>query len=348
MFGLKYRYLIIVALGFYSYINTYFTDFFNHYQVKASTEALILSFILIVFFVWELSRLAELTLKRYFKTPSAVKFLALLFVLSLPLTFISAIAVIAIAGIWYSGYQPTEIQTEIKLTLLLAFRINLFLHCINSITYFFKQLRAKQLEAEELKRAQIQAQLQQIKTQINPHFLFNNLNVLASLIMNKSEEANQFIESFSEVYRYILKNQEKELVSLQDELKVMDLYVFLLKKRFAEAIKFNISFDEHRLENTYIVPATLQILIENAIKHNIASSAKPLCIDIVIENDTMMVRNNYQPKQILEKSSQIGLKSINQQYKIICGKEITVKNQDDYFEITLPVLKVENYEVFNH
>jgi sensor histidine kinase YesM len=348
MFSLKYRYLIILALGFYSYINTYFTDFFNHYQVKASSEALMLSFVLIVFFVWELSRLAEKVLQRYFKTPSAVKFLAVLFVISLPLTLISAVAVIAIAGIWYSGYQLTEIQTEIKLTLLLAFRINLFLHCINSIVYFFKQLRAKQLEAEELKRAKIQAQLQQIKTQINPHFLFNNLNVLASLIMSKSDEANQFIESFSEVYRYILKNQEKELVSLQDELKVMDLYTFLLKKRFAEAIKFNISFDKHSLEKAYIVPATLQILIENAIKHNIASSSKPLCIDIVIDDDSLMVRNNYQPKQILEKSSQIGLKSINQQYKIICGKEITVKNEDDYFEITLPVLKVENYEVFNH
>ncbi len=345
MFNLRYRYLLIILLSLYTYLNTYFSDFFIYYKIKAPQGALILLFTLLIFFIWEGNRLLQKTLKT---NKSSLRFLSLFFLYSLPLVSILSSVIIYVIGHLWLAYPLNELIANGKLALLLAFRINLFLHCINAIVFFFNSAKEKELEAEALKRTQIQAQLQQIRTQINPHFLFNNLNVLASLIMNKSEDANTFVENFSEVYRYILKNQEKELVNISSELAFIKPYIFLLEKRFGSGIRFTVNIHQENLHQQYLVPVALQMIIENAIKHNVTSAQKPLHISLQLSDDYLIVKNNLQPKNNVENSSKIGLKNINLRYKTISEKEIIIKQDTTYFEVRLPVLTIHDYEISHH
>ncbi len=344
MFSLRYRYLFIIFLSLYTYLNTYFSDFFIYYKIKAPQGALIILFFLLIFFIWESNRLLLKFLK---KDGLNFRFLFLFFGLSLPVVTCTSILIIYAVGKIWLGYNLNDLLPQGKLALFLAFRINLFLHCLHAIVFFFNRAKEKEIEAEALKRTQIQAQLQQVKSQINPHFLFNNLNVLAALIMNKSEDANTFVENFSEVYRYILKNQEKELISLQSELTFIKPYIFLLEKRFGSGIQINLNFSAPPSNQQYIIPVAVQMLIENAIKHNIASTKKPLKIDLFLKDDYLWIKNNLQPKNTTEISNKIGINNINLRYKLISGKEIIIRQDNKDFEVALPVLNIQDYEVFN-
>lgn len=185
-----------------------------------------------------------------------------------------------------------------------------------------------------------QAQVQLIKSQINPHFLFNNLNVLSGMVIKNNPEANHFIEEFSKVYRYILSNQDKELVELKSELEFITPYLFLLQKRFDEGLVISINIPEH-YKTWHVVPAALQMLIENAIKHNIVSRNKPLHIDIHANgSQTLVVKNNLQPRQMVEPSTKIGLQNIKKRYELISGRDIDIKKTTTEFEVSLPLLNL--------
>ena len=203
-----------------------------------------------------------------------------------------------------------------------------------------REYRQKWSEAEELRRSSQQAQLQLIRSQVNPHFLFNNLNVLSGMVIKDNPEANHFIEEFSKVYRYILNNQQKELVELRAELDFVQPYLFLLGKRFEEGLEVNIRIaDEYK--NWHVVPAALQMLIENAIKHNVVSRQKPLHIDIHTNgNQTLVIKNNLQPRLLKEPSTRTGLQNIRKRYELISGKDVMVKEAEGYFEVSLPLLRL--------
>jgi two-component system, LytTR family, sensor kinase len=179
-----------------------------------------------------------------------------------------------------------------------------------------------------------------VKNQVNPHFLFNNLNVLSGMIIKDNPEANHFIEEFSKVYRYILSNQEKELVELRSELEFIQPYVFLLQKRFNEGLTVVVNIPE-RYQSYHVVPAALQMLIENAIKHNIVSRNKPLYITIHANgNDTLIVSNNLQLRKTEEPSTKIGLQNIRKRYELITGRHIVVTETDNIFKVILPLLNL--------
>jgi LytS/YehU family sensor histidine kinase len=237
------------------------------------------------------------------------------------------------------GYSWQQNRNPLKLNIIYATLINLFLHLVNAILFFFREYRRQWTEAEELRRSSEQAQVQLIKSQVNPHFLFNNLNVLSGMVIKNNPEANHFIEEFSKVYRYILNNQEKELVPLWSELEFIQPYIFLLQKRFDNSLQVTISIPE-QYKNCHVVPASLQMLIENAIKHNIVSSQKPLHIDIHANGDqTLIVTNNLQlRKSTTEPSSRIGLQNIKKRYELISGRNVVIKKTETIFEVTLPLL----------
>jgi LytS/YehU family sensor histidine kinase len=196
------------------------------------------------------------------------------------------------------------------------------------------------MEVEDLRKVTTQAQIQLVKSQVNPHFLFNNLNVLSGMVIKNNPEANHFIEEFSKVYRYILNNQDKELVELKSELEFIRPYLFLLQKRFDEGLVIDIDIPEH-YKNWHVVPAALQMLIENAIKHNIVSRNKPLYINIHANgNETLVVKNNLQPRKMVEPSTKIGLQNIKKRYEFISGRDIEVKKTETDFEVSLPLLNL--------
>jgi LytS/YehU family sensor histidine kinase len=158
--------------------------------------------------------------------------------------------------------------------------------------------------------------------------------------MRDNPEANKFIEEFSKVYRYILNNQEKELVALRSEMDFIQPYIFLLQKRFPGGLEVSLDVPE-RYKDYYIIPAALQMLIENAIKHNVVSRTKPLHIDVYVNgNNTLTIKNNLQPKQSEEPSTRIGLVNIKKRYAMISGQEVRINRRSDSFVVELPLLSL--------
>jgi two-component system, LytTR family, sensor kinase len=212
---------------------------------------------------------------------------------------------------------------------------------LNVIYWYVNQLEKTQLEAEKFKKISTQAQLQAVRNQINPHFLFNNLSVLTALIPADTVASVEFVRQFSKVYRYVLKSHEKEIVELNDEMDFIDSYLYLLKKRFGESLQATIEVDEN-VRQFYIVPMAMQMLVENAVKHNIVSKNKPLHIRIYLENDQLLiVQNNLQRKKVDEiDSTQQGLSNIIQRYLFLGYKTLDIQESKEFFTVKLPIIKL--------
>ena len=349
LFRNKYRYWFIMALSFYTYLNTAFCDIYGHFNLTHVNPLQAFSAILLItLFCWEFSRLLHPWVHRLLPGETNIlKRKTLFFGGS---TFVSSLFTVGLVWV-YAAYiirNEQGLGDAIKLTLTYTVLVNLLFHLVNAVFYYMKQYNLKQVETEELMRMNAQAQLQRIQSQVNPHFLFNNLNVLSGLVMKENQEANRFIESFSKVYHYVLTNQDRELIALRKELDFLEPYLYLLKKRFPDSLQIEVDIPKEQHEK-FIVPVALQMLVENAIKHNIASPGKPLKI-LIAKNggEELIVKNSIQPKISKEPSSKIGLKNIDERYLLITGKGIRVEQKQQEFVVHLPLVTVENYAGFNH
>jgi two-component system, LytTR family, sensor kinase len=203
--------------------------------------------------------------------------------------------------------------------------------------YFMHQLRHSVEETENLKRENLAAQLNALRTQVNPHFLFNNLNTLSSIIPEDPKQAVDFVQQLSKVYRHILEVKDEKSISLKDELDLMNAYTFLLKTRFGDNLAVNINISAEKMQKK-IVPLSLQILMENAIKHNIVSSEKPLHIDVFAENGSLVISNNLQMKNQINESTGIGLDNIRNRYKLLSDKPVKVTESETNFTVSIPLI----------
>lgn len=195
---------------------------------------------------------------------------------------------------------------------------------------------------ERIKADNLNAQFELLKQQVNPHFLFNSLNTLQAMIDDNDSEASEFVKNLSFFYRYSLESKKKDLIQIQEEVTILDSFIFLVKSRFEEGVDISISID-HQTALTYIPPFTLQLLVENCIKHNVMSLEKPLFIQIYEENGFIIVKNNKQLKNNKNKSVGIGIANISGRYHFSATKEIEIiVNENDFF-IKLPLI----YECFN-
>ncbi len=346
MFSHKFRFLFILGLTFYSFFNAWISGLFDNYQIPLNTRYVCLAIFVITFFLWESNRILEnnhpkLTFKNLHP-------LLIRFSLSLFTTGIICYLTVLFIGHFFLNLPEKSYDLALRLSLLFGYRINLFLNGINTIIFYFDQYRIKKIEAESLKRANMQAELQVIRSQINPHFLFNNLNVLSSLVLTRNQDANQFIEEFAEVYRYILKYHSEDLVDLRSELEFSKHYLFLLEKRFASGLEVNIDIPDRYLDYR-LVPVALQMLIENATKHNIIASNKPLKIDIkILENPfRLSLSNNIQKKIVQEVSEHIGLKNINERFKLVTGKSIHITDNLEFFCVEIPLVVPLSNSIIN-
>jgi two-component system LytT family sensor kinase len=211
---------------------------------------------------------------------------------------------------------------------------------INSIfftRYFMDRWKDSHVMAERLEKEKAQVQFDNLKNQLNPHFLFNALTSLNSLIGENPSLASQFLQHMSKVYRYVLQNKEQNFVSLRIEFEFIQNYVFLAKTRFAEGlmIKFNIS---DRSWEKAIVPVTLQILIENALKHNVVDQLRPLTIEIFTTGDSLTVSNTLQPRKIVESSNKQGLDNLKSLYRFLTDRPVEVNEDGNRFMVKIPLL----------
>ncbi|MFZ5971702.1 MAG: sensor histidine kinase [Bacteroidota bacterium] len=204
-------------------------------------------------------------------------------------------------------------------------------------SYFIGRWKEGMLRNERLEKEKSRVQFDNLKNQMNPHFLFNALTSLNSLIFENQALASEFLQQLSKVYRYVLQNKERNFVTLQTELDFIHHYVQLLHTRFKEALLILIDI-KPELGDKAIVPVTLQILIENALKHNVVDNTRPLRIDIVTVGDYLVVSNNLQPRKLVETSNKVGLENLKSLYRFLTDRPVLVEKTDERFAVKIPLV----------
>lgn len=217
-----------------------------------------------------------------------------------------------------------------------ALLISAFLHA-KSFMEELKRSSKKEVVEQKLIAKSANAQFESLKNQLDPHFLFNSLNVLSSLIDENPSQAQKFTASMSKIYRYVLEQKDKELVTIEDEIEFAKTYCGLLKTRFEDSVNFIFDVKEVDLRR-FVVPLSLQLLLENCIKHNLATSSKPLLIRIFTEGDTLCIENNLQIREQIKESAGIGLANIVQRYSLLTKKNVFIERSEDHFKVKLPIL----------
>lgn len=216
---------------------------------------------------------------------------------------------------------------------IITFFVTLTIHAV----YFYKAYNENKVKEQKIIAGTANAKFESLKNQIDPHFLFNSLNVLSSLIEENPENAQRFTTSLSKIYRYVLEQKDKELVSVAEELAFAKTYMNLLKMRFENSISFQLPTD---FENTEarVVPLSLQLLLENTIKHNVVSENKPLQITIYIQDNYLVVQNNLQKKEVLQDRQGVGLQNIVSRYALLSKRKVLVEQTETDFKVLIPIL----------
>ncbi len=256
----------------------------------------------------------------------------------------ATITVAAITILFY-GYDyamlmgMTVNMSNYPWVLLVGVVCNLLATSLNEGAAFFEKWRKVVDEAEQLKRENLQSQLEGLKGQVNPHFLFNSLNSLSSLISEDPEKAEKFLDEMSKVYRYLLRTNEEGLTSLEAEMQFTQSYFHLLKTRYGDGLDLQTIIDD-RYYTYQLPPLTLQMLIENAVKHNMILKDSPLKILIMTTNSgRLVVSNNLQRKDRMVSSNKVGLTNIVNKYRLMKQEEISVRDDGKEFAVVVPLIQ---------
>ena len=309
---------------------------FNHWQIKLS----FLFTIGIAFLVWQGNRYLFLSLRSYFDWHQrpVQKIIALLFTIVFYTVPVSVILLV----IWYHLFADGVVDWSVVLTSTLIIMI-----CVVFITHVYETVfLVKESEEEitrnlQLERARVEAELEALKLQLDPHFIFNSLNTLSHLIEEKPARARQFNDTLADVYRYLLQNKSRSLVLLREEYVFFSQYFSLLQIRFEQRIVLDQNIPESALDQYLIPPIALQLVLENVIKHNEFDHANPLIIQLSLHQDELCMTNPVRCKNTALPTSGIGLENLARRYKITTEKDIRVVQNDELFSVYLPLLNID-------
>jgi two-component system LytT family sensor kinase len=330
MFSAKFRFGYVGLLAAYSYLNIKFTEGDQLLAADWSEWILMMVILLTVILIWEGNRLIFKTLEG--KSLPKSRPLVLLFLFST----LFVILISSISFFVQNALLDTYSWLPFKLTLGFSFRINLFLNCVNAIIFYQKRFASAEIQAEQFKKETALAQMDSLKRQVKPHFLFNSLNVLDSLIRSNPEEASVFAEKLSSVYRYFTNIELQELVYVKDELSFVEDYIFLMETRFKDNLKVKVDINEGHL-NKRLPPFTLQLLLENAIKHNQISIKIPLDISITSEDNAIVTFNLKNLKKVNNSKNGVGLDNIKSRY-LFLNKVIEIVEDEKSFSVKVPLI----------
>ncbi|MER3497911.1 MAG: hypothetical protein C4308_04390 [Chitinophagaceae bacterium] len=309
--------------------------FFN---LKDFLIATVLTFLVIFLIYIICGMVASMLMNRYPKYRDTFKriLIAMIFYVTIMIIGISII----FWGYDYIGFLGYSINKQnYAMTLMIGVFCNLLATSFNEGAAFYEKWRHMVDEAENLKKENLQSQLEGLKGQVNPHFLFNSLNSLSSLISEDPGKAEKFLDEMSKMYRYLLRTNEEGLVTLDSELQFIYSYFHMLKTRYGDGLDMEVTIDERYL--SYQVPAlTLQMLVENAVKHNMILKNSPLKILIMTTNSgKLIVSNNLQRKDRMVSSNKVGLSNIVKKYKLMKQGEISVRDDRKEFAVVVPLIQ---------
>ena len=236
---------------------------------------------------------------------------------------------------------PAEAKDKfVVVAVVIGILVSIILLSIEIGSQFFGNWKRSLVEVEKYKTESLQAQLQNLKDQINPHFMFNNLSVLSSLVYKDQDKAVDFINQLAKVYRYVLDSRNSELVSLKEELNFMESYLYLLQIRFEKSLIIQMNIPD-KCKDLVLPPMALQMLVENAIKHNEVSEEFPLVLTIEIDRSKLVVSNTLQLRRSPEVSCKTGLKNIKERYKYFSEELVEVEETKQIFLVRLPLLEIK-------
>ena len=234
--------------------------------------------------------------------------------------------------VWWNALR----RTNNGLTIVIS--ISIFYLILNRKSHF--RMRYMEIQAEQLMKENAVAQFEALKNQVSPHFLFNSLSILSSLVHVDANLSGKFIDQLSKAYRYILEQKDNDTVSLKTELDFLSSYAFLLKIRFENKFDVKISITDQEAEKYHIAPLTLQLLIENCVKHNRMSQKEPLIVTILIKDDYLVIINPVRPRSELERiiSTRIGLANIKNRYQLLTKSPVLIGQDEELFTVKIPLL----------
>ncbi len=261
------------------------------------------------------------------------------------ISLVVANIIIYVEWLFFNAYlfhcTSEESHAHIFENQVLATVLVIIVSLIFEIGHFINQLKITVAEKERLEKENMRSQLESLKTQMSPHFLFNSFNALLSLVDSDKEKAKEFILQLAKVYRYVLDQNNNLVVEVKEELKFIQSYIYLNKIRFGDSLIFETHLDAEVL-NRFIPPLTLQTLVENAIKHNVISQEKPLNIRLSNDNDFLIVANNLQLRSEKMESTGIGIKNLKERYLILCNKEPEFGIMNQHYVAKIPLIEKEN------
>ncbi|QCK15526.1 sensor histidine kinase [Mangrovivirga cuniculi] len=337
LFNNKYRWGIIALISIYSFLNIKFTVGEEIFDFKSPSLFLFIILTMQVIFVWEGNRYL---LKIFNNNRSnTVKQLVLNFLISLPL-----VVVISLIATYLSTLileiSGTRFWNNLKLDLAFVFRVNLFLHTVNAIVIYAQKASKMKEEKNKLEKEMLEVQFDALRNQLNPHFLFNNLNALSSLISISPSRAESFVRKLSLIFRYLLQHNSKELVTIKEEVDFIKNYLDLYKYRYGDALNYEININED-INDQLIVPSVTQLICENIFKYNSFTRQNPIEIKITVDKDNNYINiwNTRNPKVISQSESNgLGFKNIITRYKSFSNKKIESLNNDSSFSVMLPII----------
>jgi sensor histidine kinase YesM len=335
---IAFRLIAIPLCGIAIPLITRMADFstWSHLKVKLAFLATI-GISLIIFLG---NRYLHNTLRSYFDwyNKPYQKILALLIVIPFYTIPVSVLLLVIWYQLFNQGVIPWPVVKQTTLVIMLA--VVFIVHIYETI-FLVKEAESEKLQNAQIEKARVQAELDALKNQIDPHFMFNSLNTLSHLIEKYPDRAVQFNDHLADVFRYILTNKSRDLVLLHEELSFLEDYFALIRIRFANAAQLEIDIPEDRWDRYLVPPISLQIPAENAIKHNEFSDDQPLQIRLsLFSDDVLLFSNPMQPKKQIRDTSKIGLDNLGTRYRLITGKEIRIRSDTKTFQVFLPVLPV--------
>lgn len=294
-------------------------------------------FVVLAWLIWHANRwllFAQRSHVDWFREP-----LQKILLLLVGVAFGTVPVTIAMLAAWYrfAGFAAIDWRAIEVVTLTNTICVVFVTHVYETV-FLIKERESDALRLERVERARAEAELEALRAQIDPHFLFNSLNTLASLIEDDPPRARDFNERLARVYRYLLSSRGRSLVLLSEEMELFDDYVSLLAVRFGDALRVTTVRSGVALDRQMVPPVALQILLENAVKHNEVSATAPLDLRILVGDDRVTVSNTRRPRRDVAPSARVGLRNLAERYRLAAKREIEVRDEAGSFTVSLPLL----------
>jgi sensor histidine kinase YesM len=328
----------IIGIPLISILIPLFKDFEDMITWNDQARQHIIACLVFTATMWEGNRLIFIYMKKWFPGyKQTVKRITVQTATSIAFTVLAATCLTFLLSFVFVDceFNREHVTRDIMTSIIPTFLVS----SIYESVYFFQEWKKNIQQTEALAKESIISQFEVLKSQVDPHFLFNSLNTLAALIDEENEPAQKYLEQLSDVYRYVLVSKDKTTVTLAEELAFLESYIYLNKTRFRDNLVVENTISAEYYHKYMVAPLTLQMLVENAIKHNIVSKEKPLIIRLAPgENEYISVENNIQEKTTLEKSTKIGLQNIINRYNFLTPKRIEILNTRELFTVRIPLL----------